>query len=382
MELSDLLAPLDWGRQSLTNLGEGGSGLLSGDLTRQNFAKVAPGVGGILAGLLTGGVAAPFVGTGIASLLQGAGNQIAPQAMKAMSTQDIVGKLGGDPNSTWQNIGVGALTDPWTYALGAGGLRVGEAGLARAGKALDTAALARGPGFVGNDLGMFAGHGLEVADKGGLARAASEIPTGSSFLGEGAEARVFKTPSGRTVRVGMADSGVQGRPISSSVLQADRTVAIPAGEGKFLSVEHTPLADSVANAGQWHKVPGDAWKSFLSGDERDALRSALEADQLKPLDMHLGNLGRHAGVPVVIDPGAITQAGGDVARQSVINAKQPGFVVNHLLNMLGSDQKLQAALAAGSQDVGLAGSIPSWLKYAGIPAGASLPSATRGILGY
>lgn len=397
--LERLLSPLDWGRQSLTNLGEGAGGLLSGDFSRQNFAKVAPGVGGILAGLLTGGAAAPFVGTGIASLLQGAGNDLAPEAMKAMSTQDLVSRIGGDPESTWHNLAVGAATDPWTYALGAGGLGLGKAGIGRAGKALDTAALARGPRF-----GMDATQLLEQAAKGGSipadgsataleamlsgkvpARVMSEIPGGSQYLGHGGEGVALKTPYGRVIRLGSGE-GDLGRPISEHILQADRGVSI----NPDWRVEHLPFAE-----------PNYASPDVIGQDAR-SLVEKLQGEGIRFWDSEIGNLGSHQGRPVVIDPGAVEAVGlpsnrswaknpsvagaAEVARQPMIVAKEPTRFTGRILDMLGADEKLRSALVRGRQNIDLAQSLPMWLKYGmgAIPAaaGASLPLALRGELGY
>lgn len=411
--LERLLSPLDWGRQSLTNLGEGSMGLLGGDFSRENLAKTLPGLGGILAGALTGGVAAPLVGTGIASLLQGAGNEIAPRAMRAMSTSDLVSKLGGDPESTLHNLAVGAATDPWTYAMGMGGMRLGEAAIGRAGKALDTAALARGPRF-GGEAADLVGHlkgGPASSDamanlltaagdrspnlwlppetpasQSSMARALSEVPGGSRLLGGGGEGVAFKTPYGRVVRLGMegGEAGVEGRPISSSVLQADRTVSIPAGNGQNWRIEHTPFAEDVGGTGFKTPLPV-ANQSHPYGATIGDLIKSLEADKLNLVDAHTGNVGRYMGRPVVIDPGAI-EAAGQVARQPVIAAKEPTLFTRKILDMLGADEKLRSALVRGHQNIDLAKSLPSWLKYGmdagGAGAGAAIPLTLRDQLEY
>lgn len=164
MELSDLLAPLDWGRQGLVNTGEGLSGLAGGDFSRHNFAKIMPGVAGLGAGLLTGGTMAAPAAALTMALTQGIGKQFNPTDMKAQTTQDLLGKLGGDPDSTWQNIGMGLATDPFTYAgLGTAG------GLARGGEAANLASAASKAGTATDAIGTGLGAAdAAVAGRGGL----------------------------------------------------------------------------------------------------------------------------------------------------------------------------------------------------------------------
>lgn len=164
MGFDDLLAPLDWGRQGLVNTGEGLSGLFGGDFSRQNFAKIMPGVAGLGAGLLTGGTMAGPAAALTMALTQGIGKQFNPTDMKAQTTQDLVGKLGGDKDSTLQNLGVGLATDPFTYAgLGMAG-RLARGGSA-AGKAANLASAGAGAAEGADALG--AGVGAADAAGGG-----------------------------------------------------------------------------------------------------------------------------------------------------------------------------------------------------------------------
>jgi len=116
--LGRLLEPLDYPRQALYNLG---SGLAEGDLWKA------------LPGLIGAGVAAPLIATGVGaplgilagSLAGGLAQGVAGK--EAPTTGDLVEKLGGDKESFLQNLAVGAVTDPLTYAGGLGGLRAGTA---------------------------------------------------------------------------------------------------------------------------------------------------------------------------------------------------------------------------------------------------------------
>ena len=143
--LEDLLAPLDWGRQSLVGAGEGGLGLLEGDFSRRNLLKLLPAAAGLGAGALTGGLAAAPVGSLVAALTQGLGKGIAPQTFQAPTTGEMLEGVGGDPESFWQNLAMGVATDPWTYTGIGLGKRAGQAVGAKVGGNLERAAYRAGP---------------------------------------------------------------------------------------------------------------------------------------------------------------------------------------------------------------------------------------------
>ncbi len=141
MDLDSLLAPLDWGRSALTNFGQGAVGLLGGDFTQDNIARLGPGLAGLVAGGLTGGLAGPAVGALVASLLQGGLQSVDPTG-RAKSTGELLQALGGDPDSDLQNLGLGLVTDPWTY-VGAG--LAGRGGAKLATKLAGRGAVAEAP---------------------------------------------------------------------------------------------------------------------------------------------------------------------------------------------------------------------------------------------
>lgn len=161
----DLLAPLDWGRRAVVNAGEGLGGLLGGDFTRQNLAKTLPAIAGVGAGLLTGGTMAPLAGAAVAALTQGGGEYFRPETMKAKSTGDLLTALGGDPDSTWQNIGMSVATDPFTYA-GIGSLGAFGRGAKAASRIAPEALSAAGAGESALGAGSAGRSGL-IASLGG-----------------------------------------------------------------------------------------------------------------------------------------------------------------------------------------------------------------------
>lgn len=178
MQLSDLLEPLDWSRQAATNFGEGSLGLLGGDFSRDNFAKVVPGAAGILAGALTGGTMAAPVGALTGALVQGGGKYFNPSAMKALSTQDLVQRLGGDPESTWQNLGVHMATDPFTYA--------GLGMFGGAGKASNLASAATsGAEAAGESAGVGGRLAQMLGARRDITKLAFNPDTGEAALGAG-----------------------------------------------------------------------------------------------------------------------------------------------------------------------------------------------------
>ncbi len=112
MQALDLLQPLDYPRQAVANLARGGYRLGSGEGSLSDLLGMVPG--------LAGAAASPFIsplgGAALAGGLHGLGKLSGLPGFDAPTTQDVVSLLGGDPESTWQNIAAQIGTDPLTYA--------------------------------------------------------------------------------------------------------------------------------------------------------------------------------------------------------------------------------------------------------------------------
>ncbi len=115
--LAELLAPLDYPRQSAYNLARSGGRLISGEAYWGDLRRALPAGAGIAAGLLGG----PLVGLGVAGALQGLGSAFDPEGHRAPGAADLVEALGGDRESFLQTALAQVATDPLTYggALGA-----------------------------------------------------------------------------------------------------------------------------------------------------------------------------------------------------------------------------------------------------------------------
>lgn len=142
--LGRFLSPLDYPRQALTNLGLSpflGRGAGAPD-EEGNATERESGLNSLMpgaAGLLAGGAAlatplapfAPLIGAGVAGGAQGLGHLFdsatGGDSFEAPSTSELLGKLGGDPDSTVQNLALGVATDPLTYAGLGGGWGAGKA---------------------------------------------------------------------------------------------------------------------------------------------------------------------------------------------------------------------------------------------------------------
>lgn len=157
--LSSLLAPLDWPRQSLWNLGRGVYRGLSGEGSWDDVRAAMPGV---LGTALTGGLALSGVGLpaaiGLGSLLGGLGQATMPddEKYKAATPGELVQQLGVDPESTegaLAQFGVGMIGDPLSWS----GLGLGAA----AGK--KTAQAMRGLSGA-DDLGRYSAGAMRGPD--------------------------------------------------------------------------------------------------------------------------------------------------------------------------------------------------------------------------
>jgi hypothetical protein len=127
-------------RQALTNLAinpfaHAQIAAANGKPDDYSWASMLPGAAGLVAGAgsaLIPGMApfAPAIGAGVAGLGQMAADYFDPKTFDAPSTGELVKTLGMDPDSMGgqaAGVGIGALTDPLTYAGGFEGALGGEA---------------------------------------------------------------------------------------------------------------------------------------------------------------------------------------------------------------------------------------------------------------
>lgn len=291
------------------------------------------------------------------------------------SGQELLQSLGMDPGEglggTLAGIGTEIITDPLTFAGGFLGRAIG--------KGASAAAAARGPRYPtsGDDFLAMLGKsdgadffsGATSADE--LARVASEVPPGSSFLGAGTEGVALQTPKGGVIRIGPELSDKPGRPLSDAVLQATRAVNVPFSDSAdwINRVEHLPFADRVNDAKFWQKRDPSTMKTPIDDLRRSAAHTGLDFT-----DRHYGNVGVVGGKPKIIDPGAFRAVDGYYAGYApVLNASEPGLLMRALLNMGGADEATRAAIESGLSGPNLAGRF----TRAGAGTGASAGAFSR-----
>jgi hypothetical protein len=371
--LDDILNALDLGRQAVVGAGEGIGGLLEGDFSRKNFMKTLPALAGAGAGLLTGGTMAVPVGTAVGGLLQGVGNATNEDMFRSKTTPELLKAVGGDPESTWQNIALGAATDPLSYT----GIGLGRNLGARAGSALERAAIARGPGYAttGSDLaGMISRYGEGGGSMDRLAGLANDktpmakallselhpgseiIPRSEAALGHGAERVAFRTPGGRVTTLGQS---VDPIPSVRGVMPYSRMAEV-GDTGQWLAT-HAPYAEDVGK---------------LAPHEMDQLRGMLKDQGVLWMDEKASNAGRVNGIPTAIDPGGIVPLTNPSGMRPMYNGVElpaftgnrmpsftgglqpitqqanPGTFMSFLLDRLGANRSLQRSLEAGSGSLG------------------------------
>lgn len=169
----NLLAPFDYPRQSAYNLARGMGKIGSGEADMGTLASMAPGAAGALLTALLG----PGAGVLGAGALQGLGQMVAPDTFEAPTAADLVGSLGGDPESLLQTLPAHIATDPLSY-LGVGAGYKAAQGMGQASELADTRAALQQylgkaddvPGALSAELGVW--------------RKPSNVPVGDMLSGD------------------------------------------------------------------------------------------------------------------------------------------------------------------------------------------------------
>lgn len=295
---------------------------------------------------------------------------------------DVLRAIGADPGDGAFGGLAGFATemalDPTTYLGGFAGRMLG--------KAADAAQIARGPRFAttGMDLAKAAvearpdDHVVETVNRL-LGRrsvfddAASQIPSGSSYLGGGVEGLAFKSPAGDVYRVAEGvPAGTAGRPTASPILQPISTTDIPYKRPNDIGgiddvgfrVERLPLAGNVDDTAFWRNRDP---KTFLS--RMQLLRDESSKAGIPMWDVHTGNVGTLDGVPKIIDPGAVNLDAYAGGFNPVVRRAQPGVGMAALLSALGGDQALQKAVLSGGTSPGFANKLTAYGALAGAVPG-------------
>lgn len=275
----------------------------------------------------------------------------------ATSGKELLNALGIDPGDGLGGDAAGfateVATDPLTW-LGAG---LGS----RLGGAAEKAAVARGPQFgtTADDLSRMLAGSLtgDIPEAKILAhpqasRILSEINPASQYIGNGIEGIAFKEPNGLVTRVGEVAPGAPGRPIAPNVAQAQSTMDIPGIRDDFRVERGIPYADRVNDVPYWTKrfpefaAPTQVPRISGPVDRSGQLDAALKQSGLVRQDRHFGNVGVVGDTPMVIDPGDIkAMPGFSGGYATVAQAREPGMMMNALLDHLGASQGLQAGEA-------------------------------------
>ncbi len=377
----DIMGLLDSPRQAITNLARGAFGddidplgMLPGGLgLLGSMALGATGVGlplAILGGSLMGGGA------------QFGGTRTGNSAFKAPTAEEVAKGMFGSGDFL-PSLAAGLLTDPLTYAGGIGGSRVGG----RIGKGIEETASVVGPGYSGRGSlldamahadAASAAHGIfptsSAAERlrqlhpGEFDRIASEVPEGSTFLGNGVERVALRTPTGDVISVGpVADTFGLGRPVDPIVNRATRTVDLPPTKlnGAGYRAERSPLAE-MRDSDFWYGPQGGQmrWDTMDGGIERG----------LRMTDVHAGNLGLVGGKPVVIDPGSVYHTQKFSGSFEPVTIADPSAELGTLGRLLGAQGRLRGTLEGTRDDMGLERLLSRMGAGAGI-ASSALPKS-------
>jgi hypothetical protein len=145
--MSSMLAPLDYPRQALYNLGRSAHRGFSGEGSMDDLVSALPGalgVASLAAAPFTGGLTLPFA-MAMAGGAQGVGKALGDERYDAATPADLVEHLGGDRDNPLTTTLAQLATDPLTYA----GILGSHKALSGASRMLDrmdaTADLAKGP---------------------------------------------------------------------------------------------------------------------------------------------------------------------------------------------------------------------------------------------
>jgi hypothetical protein len=271
-------------------------------------------------------------------------------------------------------FGAEVATDPLTLIGGGIGRAVGG----RASRAAE----AMGPryGTTSDDLMKIVGDAGHKPDSSwyhmerlladpNADRVLSEIPPGSTWLGEGKDALSLRTPTGDVLRLAAEKADTPGRIVHDSILGTTRAVDVPSTPGLATRVERSPFAEGVGSKDLSRRDPA----TMLTAMER--LKQDMYASGLNFWDSHLGNAGFVGGTPKIIDPGAVRllsegagafnhTPGGTMtrvspdklgplvpasafAREAVTGAADPGPLMSRLLDFLGGPGRTREAIESG-----------------------------------
>lgn len=164
---------------------------------------------------------------------------------------------------------------------------------------------------------------------------AMEIPRGSTYLDNGAEAMAFRSPKGHVIRVADKAFNPEPRPYINEVLQPFRHTQI----GPY-TVEHLPFVSPLS-----YKAPD-------SMTAADAMVQNLKSRNYNPWDVSPRNMGTTTnGNYVIYDGGAV----GDLLDSSTRGVGNPygrlampgADMASHLIKM-GSPEAVRRSMATGA----------------------------------
>lgn len=408
-----LLEALDYPRQAVYNLGRSGYRALSGEGDWGDVASALPGAAGALAagGLMATGVGAPLgiaLGSAVGGGLQAYGHlqdqHDDTHRFDAATPGDLAKAMGIDPDSTaggLASFGIGALTDPLTYAGGIGGAAKGGEAAGMYGKRLEGLANWRGPQFPGGaekitglvahpEWNNLATRGVPLSGSSmvGLDQVAAEhlakfannpellkeIEPGAQFVGAGIQKIAVRNPSGGIVTMSypsdlavqhghaLADQIPKTRPDVPGAFQAYRSKPIQAEgvSGVPIRVEHSNelfvpgSVDPMLRGTAEHDHMLNYFKN--AGDE---VSSQLAHAGIDAHDLHAGNLGQNIHGDIgLLDADALKPMSlHDATARGVpylpsiprapdmANPGKIGWVENKLLDALGASQSIRDELA-------------------------------------
>lgn len=293
------------------------------------------------------GRAGQAIGSGAGAILGTVGDVLSAPRRGLMnllglpeSGSEMLANAGMDKDSFWTHAlgtGLEMLTDPLTYLGGS----IGRLGAKAFAPGLERAALTRGPNYAGGAEKLMQEFPKDKVSADVLLEALQgsphlpgvlkEIPPGSTYLNNGAEALVYKTPAGDVLRIEPQAYNRAASPESANILQPTRAGIV--GDAR---VERQPLVDTAA---AYEMGPAKAYTNITG-----PLKEALEREGLDFADSHMGNVALLHGRPVVIDPGAVMGSPADLNPLGQLQ-QRPGRIKNWLLDALGADEHVRQHLA-------------------------------------